>query len=326
VTPALRRRLGQAVVLATVVLLALLARRIAWAEVLTSLRATPAHRLVAAGLIALGGHLIYASFDLLGRRYTRHALPIRQTVPVTFICYAFNLNLGAWLGSIALRYRLYARLGLTASTITKILSLSLMTNWLGYLALGGVVFASGQVHLAGDWALSAIGLRLLGLVLLALAIGYLAICLFARRRVWRVRGRDLALPGGRLAVLQVVLGACSWSAMALVIHVLLAGRIEFPTVLGVLLVSAIAGVASHIPAGLGVLEAVFLGLLGDRVPSAQLLAALLGYRALYFLLPLAIATVLFAGLELRSRRTSRPNGGVPVNRALQGAPPPADNA
>jgi uncharacterized membrane protein YbhN (UPF0104 family) len=326
VSRALWRNLGRALVLATVVLLVLLARRIAWTEVLATLRATPAHRLAIAGAVALAGHLIYASFDLLGRRYTQHRLPIRQTVPVTFVCYAFNLNLGAWLGSIALRYRLYARLGLPPSTITKILSLSLMTNWLGYLALAGVVFASGQVHLAGGWALSAIGLRLLGVGLLAVALAYLAICGFARRRVWRVRGRDLALPSGRLAVVQVILGACSWSAMALVIHVLLAGQIEFPTVLGVLLVSAIAGLASHIPAGLGVLEAVFLGLLGQRVPSAQLLAALLGYRALYFLLPLAIATIVFAGLEIRARRTSPPNGGVPITRALPGARPPIDNA
>lgn len=323
---ALRRRLGQAVVLATVVLLALLARRIAWAEVLTSLRATPVPRLVSAGAVALAGHLIYASFDLLGRRYTQHRLPIHQTVPVTFVCYAFNLNLGAWLGSIALRYRLYARLGLPSATITKILSLSLMTNWLGYFALGGVVFASGQVHLAGDWASSAIGLRLLGVGLLAVALAYLAICGLARRRVWRVRGRDLALPSGRLAIGQLILGACNWSAMALVIHVLLARRIEFPTVLGVLLVSAIAGLVSHIPAGLGVLEAVFLGLLGQRVPSAQLLAALLGYRALYFLLPLAIATIVFAGLEIRARRTSPPNGGVPIPRPFPAARPPADNA
>jgi hypothetical protein len=44
-------------------------------------------------------------------------------------------------------------------------------------------------------------------------------------------------------------------------------------VLGVLLVAAVAGAITHIPAGLGVLEAVFLALLSDAVPAHVLLGA-----------------------------------------------------
>jgi glycosyltransferase 2 family protein len=97
--------------------------------------------------------------------------------------------------------------------------------------------------------------------------------------------------------------------MALVIYVLLEHRIDYPSVLGVLLVSAIAGVVSHIPAGLGVLEGVFIGLLGTRLPESTLLAALIGYRALYFLGPLLVATLILATFEAKPVFRRRAAGG-----------------
>ena len=52
-----------------------------------------------------------------------------------------------------------------------------------------------------------------------------------------------------------------------------------------LLVSSIAGVIVHIPAGIGVLEAVFIALLaGEHVSHGTIIAALLAYRMLYYFL------------------------------------------
>ena len=63
-------------------------------------------------------------------------------------------------------------------------------------------------------------------------------------------------------------------------------------------------VITHVPAGLGVLEAVFVALLAHRMPQGQILAALIGYRALYYIAPLAIAAVAFLAMELRARKLS----------------------
>ncbi len=68
---------------------------------------------------------------------------------------------------------------------------------------------------------------------------------------------------------------------------------------------AIAGVVLHVPAGLGVFEAVFITLLGHRISDGQLLAALLGYRAVYYLGPLVVAAFLFLAMELRARRLKK---------------------
>jgi uncharacterized membrane protein YbhN (UPF0104 family) len=67
------------------------------------------------------------------------------------------------------------------------------------------------------------------------------------------------------------------------------------------MLSAIAGVWSHIPGGLGVTEAVFVALLGPRVGSSELLAALLVFRVLYYLAPFLVAVAAFAWLETTAR-------------------------
>jgi uncharacterized membrane protein YbhN (UPF0104 family) len=77
-------------------------------------------------------------------------------------------------------------------------------------------------------------------------------------------------------------------------------------VLGVLLVSAIAGVLAHIPAGVGVIELVFLMLLGGTLPQHTIIAGLVVYRAVYYLAPLLAAVIVYVGLEASSRRTSQP--------------------
>ncbi|MDF2643873.1 MAG: putative rane protein, partial [Pseudomonas sp.] len=71
----------------------------------------------------------------------------------------------------------------------------------------------------------------------------------------------------------------------------------------------------HIPAGLGVLETVFITLLSHQFSKGSMLAALIGYRAIYFLLPLLIAVVVYLVLEKRAKKMGLNNqqqsGGQP---------------
>jgi uncharacterized membrane protein YbhN (UPF0104 family) len=64
-------------------------------------------------------------------------------------------------------------------------------------------------------------------------------------------------------------------------------------------------VATHVPAGLGVIEAVFVACLGAEVATPTLLAALLSYRAVYYLAPLALAVTGYAISELSQRAQGR---------------------
>ena len=300
--PRIKQVLGIAFAVAVLGLIGWHAREIEWGEVLTALRALPLRSIALAALVAVTAHAAYISYDLLARRYTGHRLGVGQTAAVAGVCFAFNLNLGALVGGVALRYRLYSRFGLSNSVITRILGFSVLTNWIGYSALAGAAFASGLVDLPADAPISSVALRAIGAALLLLAIAYLAACRWSSRRRWRVRGHEIELPRARMAMLQIAASVTHWSLLATVLYVLLQGKIGFVTVLGALLLSSVAGVITHIPAGLGVLEAVFLSLLAGAYPINQLLAALLAYRAVFYLGPLIVAGLVYVALELRAHR------------------------
>jgi uncharacterized membrane protein YbhN (UPF0104 family) len=88
--------------------------------------------------------------------------------------------------------------------------------------------------------------------------------------------------------------------------------VPYPTVVGVLLVAAGAGALAHIPAGLGVLEAVFVTLLSGYAGKSELLAAVVVYRLVYYLVPLALAALAYVAAEALTR----------TRRALPAATPP----
>ena len=61
----------------------------------------------------------------------------------------------------------------------------------------------------------------------------------------------------------------------------------------------LSALISHVPGGLGVIETVVLYLL----PGASVIGGLVAFRAIYFLVPLAIGAPLFGLCELLLKRT-----------------------
>lgn len=287
------------------ILLFTLVKNLEWQEVGQALQSFSPATLLLCLAITVVSFCLFGSYDLLGRAYTGHRLPARQIMPVAFVCYAFNLNLTAWIGGVALRYRLYSRLGLDLATITRVLSFALVTNWIGYLMIAGMVFASGLLDLPEYWKVGVTGLQWIGVVLVLAALGYLLACRFARHRAWHFRGHRLSLPSLRLALLQMGLAMLNWSLSSLLVYLLLPSPVNYPTVLGIMLISSIAGVVTHIPAGLGVLETVFIALLQHQASKAAVLAALIGYRAIYLLLPLLVACIVYLLLERQAQALRR---------------------
>lgn len=300
-----RRALTLGLFVAVCGLMFMLIKTLDWQQVRQALmQYRPATLLLGLGLSALG-YAVFSSFDVLGRYHVGHGLPVRRVYPIAFVCNAFNLNLSSWVGAIALRYRLYSRQGLKTADITRVLTLSLITNWFGYLLLAGVLFCLGLPRLPASWGVSSTLLRVIGVALLLLGLAYLMACRFATRRAWRWRSQELTLPSWRLALLQGVLGANNWALMALLIYTLLPAGVAYPHVLATLMISSVAGLITHIPAGLGVLEMVFVALLRGEVKTGAIIAALIAYRALYYLLPLALATLTYLVLERQATSEKR---------------------
>lgn len=277
-------------------------RAVDWSEVWVALQALGTPVLLASLLLSLLSYALYGGYDLFARHYTRQSLPKSLTASIAAICYAFNLNMGAWLGGIGLRYRLYSRFGVERGTITRIVGLSLVTNWSGYCLLAGIAGSFGFVDLPDGGRIGDLGLRLIGFALLLGVTSYVALCGVSRRRSFSLRGTTVTLPSLRMAVAQIALSVANWMTMGLIVYLLLGAEIAYPTVLAVLLLSGIAGAVAHVPAGLGVIEAVFLALLGDAMADTELLAGLLAYRAVYYIAPLALAALGFVFVEALARR------------------------
>lgn len=281
------------------------ARAIHWPSVFDALREYRAPTLIAAAVAALLSYLVYACYDLVGRAYTRHRIAAWRAMTIAAISYAFNLNFGTLVGGMGFRYRLYSHQGLRPSVITRVLAVSVVGNWLGWFCVAGIAFALRWVPLPQRWAGGQAGLQIVGIALLLAVTAYLTSCAFSKRRRWTWRKHDIALPSVRVAATQVILAIANWLLMSTIVFILLRPHVDFPTVQGVLMTSAVASVIVRVPAGLGVVEAVFIALLGDRVDEARLVAALLAYRAVYYFAPLLMAVVAYAVLEGRFRLRAR---------------------
>jgi uncharacterized membrane protein YbhN (UPF0104 family) len=278
------------------------ARSIEWGKVIETVRARPPRSLLLAAVLGLLSYALYGCFDLLGRYVTRHHLRRRVVMAVNLICYAFNLNIGATVGGAAFRFRLYSRLGLDAGTTARIIAITMFVNWCGYVLLGGIVFLLRPLALPPDWAIGSDGLRVFGGVLLAITVIYLLLCMFAQGRGVSFRGHKATIPSLRFTLLQLTMSSVNWLLIAAVIYVLLERQILFTDVLSVLLVAAIAGVLTHVPGGLGVIEAVFVALLSHRVPASELIASILMYRTIYYFVPLGFATAGYLLMEARMKK------------------------
>jgi len=312
-TPRTRwQRLGRAALalflLVVAVLLVRYFRALDWREVGRVLVAYDVRTLAAAAALAVLSYALYAGYDVLARRYTGHRLSTRQVLAIAGVSYAFNLNLGALVGGAGFRFRLYSRYGLDAATITRILAFCVATNWLGYMALAGTVFATRNVAIPPEWHVTAATLQAVGGALLLAVAAYLIACARWRNREWTLRGQSIRLPSLRMALLQIAVAAANWSVIATIVWVLLHRQVELGTMLTVLLLAAIAGAMTHVPGGLGVIEVVVLTMLDERVPQHDLVAALVVYRALYYVLPLMIAGITYGRLEANARRRVRPPG------------------
>lgn len=309
--PLIRRSVTLAFFTLVAYLLIRHAGTIEWREVGDALTAYHPMILLAAGGQGLCAILVYSCFDLIGQAYIASSaadggeigeLPRRQVMLVTFISYVFNLNLGALVGGFAFRYRLYSRLGIGNTEITTILGLSVATNWLGYSLLGGLVFSSGVIELPDSWKIGSGTLQVIGSLLLMLPITYLVLCGYRGGRSLTIHGREIQVPTLNMALLQFTLSCLHWLLMSSIIFVLLGQQVDYFVVLGVLLLSGIAGALTHIPGALGVLETVFIMLLSERIPRSELLAALLAYRAVFYLFPLLLAASIYLVLEIRFKR------------------------
>ena len=276
-------------------------------ELVDALEATDWRTLLIAGLFVAAGYLTLTFYDLFAlRTIGRYEVPYRAAALGSFTSYAVGHNVGASVFSGgAVRYRIYSAWGLSVIEVTKICFVAGLTFWLGNAAmLGlGVLYAPQAAH---DFDQLPIWLnRVVAIVILGLLAAYVA-------WVWikpRVIGRDgwqVSLPGGPFTLLQILIGILDLSCCALAMYWLVPDEphLGFVTVAVIFVTATLLGFASHAPGGLGVFDATMMVALW-QFDKEDLLAGLLLFRLLYYIIPFALSLSILGTRELLLSRAMR---------------------
>jgi phosphatidylglycerol lysyltransferase len=273
-------------------------------DIVRDFNAIPTHRLIAAtGLTALG-YTVLTFYDMLALWYIKRPLPYRKVGITSFIAYAFSNNLGmAVVSGGSVRYQMYTAWGLSALDVTQVVGFCILTFWLGFLTLAGVVFLMEPSLFTVSLRIPFAAVLVLGIFFLSLVGAYLSMSACKKSPI-RVRNWDFSLPHLPLSAGQIIAGFADWSLAASVLYVLLPPELalSYPAFIGTFLVAQITGLASQIPGGLGVFESMVLLLLPSTFSASDAAAILLAYRILYYLGPLAAAAFLLAGIEAIQQR------------------------
>lgn len=273
-------------------------------DIIAAFAAIPWSDLITATGFAGLGYFALTAYDTLALRFLGRSLKYAQTALASFLAYALAHTLGfSFVTSSAVRFRLYRNWGLSTAEVAGITAFAGVTYWLGALTVGGAALLLGPDNYLHLIPLPLALLRGLGALALLLVLGYLVASALHRQTI-TLAGRRIALPGPGMAFAQLGASLGDWLAAAACLYAILPPEASppFPVFAGVFLIAQLAGVLSYVPGGLGVFETVMLLLAGPGGSPAVVLAAILAYRVIYYLLPFAIAVLTLGGVEFERHR------------------------
>lgn len=297
-----------------------LTNEVRYDEVVDALADTSWSAIALAALFTVLSFLSLIYYDMNALDYIGKKLPFLPVAVTAFSAYAIGNTAGfGALSGGAIRFRAYSRLGLTPEDIARVIAFVTFAFGLGLLAVSSLTALVTAPRLASIMGLDASYLRIGAVVMLLLLAALLYIGRNGRRvQIMRIR---LRLPDTLTSSRQFLITAFDLAASASVLYVLLPQtNIGWPSFFAIYATAVGLGVLSHVPAGLGVFEAVIIGALGNSISLDQLLGSLVLYRMVYHVFPLTIAIVMIVFSEARAL-SKHPLAGDIGNVAIRLSPP-----
>ncbi|MCX7311418.1 MAG: lysylphosphatidylglycerol synthase domain-containing protein [Hyphomicrobiales bacterium] len=278
-------------------------------KVLTAMATVEYRDVVISAMFVLLAYFTLTFYDLFAlRAIGRKDVPYRVAALAGFTSYSIGHNVGAsvFTGG-AVRYRIYSAWGIDAIEVANICFIAGLTFWLGNLTVLGFGFAYHPQAASHIDQLPLWLNRALGIAALMVLAGYIA-------WVWRtprIIGRQnwqVQLPNGPLTLLQIAIGIVDLSCCAMAMYVLVPNEphMQFVDIAVIFITATLLGFASHSPGGLGVFDAAMLIALWEY-DAEELLAGLLIFRLLYYIMPFTVALVVLGIRELKMHFFGRRN-------------------
>src|SRR3954463_6769049 len=278
-------------------------------KVLTAMATVEYRDVAISALFVTLGYLTLTFYDLFAlRTIGRRDVPYRIAALAGFTSYSIGHNVGAsvFTGG-AVRYRIYSAWGIDAIEVAKICFIAGLTFWLGNVTVLGFGFAY-HPQAASDIDQLPLWLnRALGIIALLVLAAYVA-------WVWRtprVIGRQNwqgQLPSGPPTLLQIPMGIFDLSCCALPMYMRVPNDppMQLIDVAVIFVTATLLGFASHSPGGLGVFDAAMLVALWE-FDAEELLAGLLIFRLLYYIIPFTLALAVLGIREFKLHFFERRN-------------------
>ena len=290
-----------------------LTREIHLADVRSAFHTISSWQVLVALLLTGTSYLALTFYDVLALRIIGRPLPWRTAALASFTSYTLSHNLGlSPITGGSARYRIYTVAGLDGPDVARIIAIAAMTFWMGVFAVAGLALlfnaqpiALGTVRLPADLA------PIMGALALLLIVAAIAVCAFGPR-VLSLWGWKVPLPRPWQALAQIGIACVDLAAASTALFVLVPGADPalLPNFVLAYALAIIVALISHVPGGIGVFEATVIALL--PADNTALLAGLIAYRVIYYLLPFGCGVTLLALHEGRRWRK-------PARHALAGA-------
>jgi glycosyltransferase 2 family protein len=286
-------------------------------RILAAVRATPPPSIASAIFFIACAYCTLTFYDFFALRMIgANHVPYRIAALASFTSYAIGHNIGATAFSGgAVRLRIYSYFGLGVIDVAKICFLTGLTFWIGNLVVLGTGMAYRPQVSSLILQLSPPVIRVIGVAALLVLSAYIA-WVWCKKRSFGRDGWRVTLPGGLSTLVQVGIGIADLTFSSLAMYSLVPSvpQDDFITVAIACVSATLLGFASHAPGSLGVFDAAMLVALPD-VGKEELIAALIIYRVLYFMIPFAIALLIMAYWEttlfLESARRRNGKKGMP---------------
>jgi uncharacterized membrane protein YbhN (UPF0104 family) len=273
---------------------------------------TPLTTLLAALLCCALAFVMTGCYEIAAARLLAVPLAARYAFVTGCISSAIGHCTGAaMVGAGLIRLRRLSPLGWSPQQVSALSLLGAMPFMLGVGWLLDVALILGSEQAARALHLPAQVVYAIGWAGLAKDVAWLLI-VWRRRRPLAFANWQLQLPSLRHSLLQVAVGTIETFLVANILFLFLEPSLDIglPAFVAVYVLGIVVSVISHVPAGLGVLEATLLLLL-PQVPPVHLIGAVLMYRAVFELVPLAFGVIALTLGELqgatRLRIADRPH-------------------
>ena len=285
-------------------------------DVLKALRGTEVRTVALAGLCVAAGYFTLTFYDFFAlRAIGRTEIPYRIAAFAGFTSYSIGHNVGAsvFTGG-AVRYRVYSSWDLTAIDVAKVCFIAGLTFWLGNAAVLGLGVAYHPEAASSIDQLPVWLNRVLAVVLLLILFGYVVWVSSRPRNVGRGNW-TVTLPGGSLTLVQILIGIVDLSFCAIAMYILMPDEpyVGFVVVAVIFVSATLLGFASHSPGGLGVFDAAMLyGIMhfDSQFDKEELLAGMLLFRVLYYIVPFVISVMLLLFREVMLGAKARRESGL----------------